>query len=111
MKGNVYLAGLVLVDGVIPRLPVELRPSTRRGHRPGAFMEENGGSLSDLTQGASHGLINAQIATLKALDEVKNTSRVLLERIDKARAHRLPRHLIAANHTMPRLPRSIPFGI
>jgi hypothetical protein len=75
-------------------------------------MEKNGGSLSDLRHaGATRGLLKAQVATLKALGEVKNTSRVLLERIGEARAHGLPRHSLAANRTMPRLPRAIPFGV
>jgi hypothetical protein len=75
-------------------------------------MEKNGRALSALRQvGATRGLLRAQVATLKALGEVENTSRVLLERIGEARHQGLPRHSFATTGTMPRLPRATPFGI
>jgi hypothetical protein len=75
-------------------------------------MKKKGSSLSDLRQaGATRGILRAQVATNEALGEVKNTTRILLERIGEARARGLPRHSFAANRAIPRLPRANPFGM
>ena len=74
-------------------------------------MKKMGGSLSDLRQAAAmRRILRAQVATNQALGEVKNTTRILLERIGEARVRGLPRHSFAANRAIPGLPRADPFG-
>jgi hypothetical protein len=73
-------------------------------------MEEKRSSLSDLKEaGAARQLLKAEVATREALDEVRETSRALRQRISEARAHRSSaRRAFAVDRSMPRLPRAVP---
>jgi hypothetical protein len=76
-------------------------------------MEKKGSSLSELREaGATRKIMKAQVVTRLALDEVKNTSRVLRERVIQARVHGLAaRRPVAVDRTVHSLPRAFPiFG-
>jgi hypothetical protein len=77
-------------------------------------MEKSGTSLSDLREaGATRELSKAEVETSLAINEVKETSRKLRERISEARARNrgLARQSFATVQTTLRLPPVAPLAV